>query len=55
MARLDLNTIKKLEKERNTVHSEVVTTYTVFEDRGTKYFQIDTYGKLDREISGECS
>lgn len=31
MARLDLNTIKKIDKERNTVNTPVTATYTVFD------------------------
>ena len=30
-------------------------TYSVFEIDGQKYFQIDTYGKSDREIPGKIS
>ncbi|MFR5731522.1 MAG: methionyl-tRNA formyltransferase [Clostridium sp.] len=30
-------------------------TYSVFEKTGQKYFQIDTYGKSDREIPGKIS
>lgn len=48
MAKIDINKIKKLNKERNTVQEEVSSTYTVFERNGEKYFQIDTYGRNDR-------
>lgn len=30
-------------------------TYSMFEKTGQKYFQIDTYGKSDREIPGKIS
>lgn len=55
MARIDTNKMKKLEKERNIVHSEIEATYTIFNDSGHKYFQIDTYGKPGRVNPGKCS
>lgn len=44
-----------LEKERNQVHNNVHATYTVFEERGEKYFQIDTYGREERKMPGKTS
>ena len=55
MARLDLDTIKKVEKERVSVHTKVTATYSVFEEYGKKYVQIDTYGKSDRAIPEKIS
>jgi len=49
MAQINLKNIKKIEKNRNTIHDKVYTTYTVFETEGNRYVQIDTYGKIDRE------
>ena len=49
MAQISLESIKKIEKYRNTVHEKVHTTYTTFEMDGAKYVQIDTYGRIDRE------
>lgn len=49
MAQISLESIKKIEKYRNTVHEKVHTTYTTFEMNGEKYVQIDTYGRIDRE------
>lgn len=49
MAQISLENIKKVEKNRNTVHEKVHTTYTVFEMDGKKYVQFDTYGRIDRE------
>lgn len=49
MAQIDINNLKKINKERNTVHEEVYATYTVFDIEGQKYLQIDTYGKAGRE------
>lgn len=34
MARIKLDTLKKNDKDRNTVHTPVATTYTVFEELG---------------------
>lgn len=56
MARINLDTIEKLNKDRNTVHTPVTATYTVFDTTdGEHYVQIDTYGKNDREIPGKAS
>lgn len=55
MARLDLKTIKKIDKERNSVHTKVATTYSVFDEAGKRYVQIDTYGKTDRAIPEKIS
>ena len=48
-AQINLKNIKKIEKNRNTIHDKVYTTYTVFKADGDRYVQIDTYGKIDRE------
>lgn len=55
MARLDLESIKKIEKERNSVHTKVSATYSVFEEDGKRYVQLDTYGKSDRVIPEKIS
>lgn len=56
MARIDEGNIEQLTKDRNHVHETVKATYTVFKDnRGQKYFQIDTYGSEHREIKGKIS
>ena len=49
MAQISLESIKRIEKNRNSVHEKVHTTYTVFELDGQKYVQIDTYGRINRE------
>lgn len=49
MAQISLESIKKIDKYRNTIHDKVHTTYTVFELDGRKYVQFDTYGRIDRE------
>ena len=56
MARINLDTIEKLNKDRNTVHTPVTATYTMFDTvDGEHYVQINTYGKNDREIPGKAS
>lgn len=55
MAQIDLETIKRIDKDRNMVHTKVYTTYTVFESNEQKYFQIDTYGRKGREMPDKIS
>lgn len=56
MARINIDTIEKLNKDRNTVRTPVTATYTMFDTvDGEHYVQIDTYGKNDREIPGKAS
>ena len=55
MARLNLDNIKKIEKDRVSVHTKVTTTYSVFDVKGEKYVQIDTYGKNDSAIPEKIS
>ena len=49
MAQIKLKSIKRIEKQRNTVHEEVYSTYSVFELNGERYVQLDTYGRVGRE------
>ena len=49
MAQLSLESIVKIDKQRNIVHDKVHTTYTIFEIGGKKYVQFDTYGRIGRE------
>jgi len=39
MAQINLSNVKKIEKQRNTIHDKVYTTYTVFESNGSKFFK----------------
>jgi len=55
MAQIDIMSLQKIEKERNTIHEIVSATYTVFEKDNNKYLQIDTYGKESRAIRGKIS
>ena len=45
----------KLQKERNQVHGVVECGYTIFDDGGSRYLQLDTYGSPDRQIPGKTS
>lgn len=55
MAQIDVKTIERIHKTRNTVQDKVYTTYTTFDSYGKHYVQIDTYGRSDREIPGKIS
>ena len=55
MAQINLQIIKKIDKSRNTIHDKVYSTYTIFEDSGEKYIQIDTYGRIERETPEKLS
>jgi len=55
MAQIDLNKINKIEKNRNVIHEKVYCTYTIFEQANDKYIQIDTYGRIDREMPEKIS
>lgn len=48
--------LEKKNLTRNVVHETVDCTYTIFTDGdGRRYFQIDTYGRSDRQIPGKKS
>lgn len=55
MARIEKDRLKRIYKERNSIHQVVQATYTAFDYDGERYFQIDTYGKDDREIPDKIS
>ncbi|RTR33931.1 methionyl-tRNA formyltransferase [Robertmurraya yapensis] len=56
MALINTNKFDKTQKERNSVHKIVASTYTSFTDiTGNRYFQIDTYGSEDRKFQGKIS
>ncbi len=55
MALITKDNIKKIDKERNSVHNKFRATYTVFTSSGETYFQIDTYGSANREFKGKVS
>ena len=55
MAQIDIKTINRLHKERNTIHEKVYATYSTFDSYGEHYVQLDTYGRSDREQPGKIS
>lgn len=55
MARIEETRLKKIDKEKNFIHETVQATYSVFDRDGERYFQIDTYGKDDREMPEKIS
>ncbi len=55
MAQIYLDRFERIEKERNTIHDRAIGTYTTFEINNEKYFQIDTYGKLERAMPEKIS
>jgi hypothetical protein len=55
MAQIDISKIEKLNKDRNSIHEKVYTTYSSFDSCGKHYVQIDTYGRSDREQPGKIS
>ncbi len=55
MAQIKIEEFERIEKNRNTVHDAVYSTYTVFEQSGERYLQIDTYGKSGRENPDKIS
>lgn len=55
MALITKDNIKKVDKERNSIHDKVRATYTTFTSGGEKYFQIDTYGSSTREMKDKIS
>lgn len=48
MALIHTEQFNRVEKNKNTVHKPTVATFTVFQNSGAKYFQIDTYGTAER-------
>lgn len=55
MARIAKDNIKRLDKDKNSVHIKVAATYSSFTLDGKKYFQIDTYGSPTREMKDKIS
>lgn len=55
MARIEETRLKKLNKEKYFIHETVQATYSVFDKEGERFFQIDTYGKDNREMPEKIS
>lgn len=48
--------IERLDKSRSTIHDETHCTFTIVrDDDGTRYLQLDTYGRKDRAIPDKVS
>jgi hypothetical protein len=41
--------------ERNSIHDPIEATYTIFENDGRAFVQIDTYGRIHRKKPGKKS
>lgn len=55
MARIDTLKMKPLDKIRNNVHEIVPATYSIFEQDGKRYLQVDTYGRTSRDMPEKIS
>ena len=44
-----INEITNSPKQRHTIHGSTKCTYSIFEEGGRKYLQLDTYGSANRE------
>jgi len=50
-----LRDFSQLTKDRNTVHKPVECGYSIFEHKGERYLQLDTYGAAGRQLPGKTS
>lgn len=41
--------------DRNSIHDPIEATYTIFENDGRSFLQIDSYGRTTRELPGKKS
>jgi hypothetical protein len=55
MALLDPASFDRIEKYRNTIHKPTAASYTVFNENGRTFFQIDTYGTAERVMPEKVS
>ncbi|MCM3093043.1 MULTISPECIES: hypothetical protein [unclassified Cytobacillus] len=56
MARIIGDELFKINKSRNLIHQNVDCSFsTFFDNKGNKYFQLDTYGSNIREFKGKIS
>ena len=47
--------MERMQLEHNSKHTEVDCTYSIVEDDGNEYLQIDTYGSASRKFPGKKS
>jgi hypothetical protein len=45
----------RTERNRYSVHDEIEATYSTFERDGRMFFQLDSYGRKDRQVPGKQS
>ena len=50
-----LGKLEKVTMDKNRVHVEIDGTYSIFQEAGETYLQIDTYGSRSRKIPGKKS
>ncbi len=55
MALIKKECFSKITKDRIHVHEPAEATYSVFMNKNTTYFQIDTYGSDSRKDKGKIS
>ena len=55
MALIHTEQFERVEKSRNSVHKPTLATYTIFTDGDKKYFQIDTFGTIERLMPEKVS
>ena len=50
-----IRTFVEKHMERNSIHDEIEASYSVFENDGRVFVQIDSYGRDERQIPGKKS
>lgn len=55
MALIYPESFNRIDKHRNPVHKPTSATFSIFEDKGQRYFQIDTYGTAERVMPEKVS
>lgn len=55
MARINWDTIRLLSKERYNLHEVADATYSIYDIDGTRFLQLDSYGRSYRENPGKIS
>lgn len=55
MALIKRNKLFRENKERNTIHESVNSSYTAFVKNNDKYIQFDTYGRDSRQLKNKIS
>lgn len=50
-----IRTFERKHMDRNSIHDQIDASYTVFENDGRVFVQIDSYGRDERAIPGKKS